>query len=216
MKAIEIINDAFERCNRLSPGEVLSADDVALGMRRLNLLVDELAGKSVHLFLSTLTSNPQSGHITLGAGAWASVPVGAEIVSATADNIPLDPITMQQFNELYAPNTTGRPEVWAQDGADKVFLWPVPTGQTIKIQTRGTVATFVDESTDYYAPAGYKSALGAALAVRIAPMVIGRIPVELDRAERALMGNISQYKPAVMHVDSFSRSGCSGPAGFFG
>lgn len=204
MKAIEIIEDAFERCNRLSPGETLGADDVALGMRRLNLLVDELSGQNLYLFKSTLTSNPQSGHITLGAGAWASVPAGEEIVSATADNMMMKPITMKQFNELYQPTSTGRPTVWAQDGLGTVYLWPVPTGHTIKIQTRGTVAEFVDETTDYTAPAGYKSALGAALAVRIAPNVLGAVPAALEKAERDLMGNISKYSPQIIHTGSYT------------
>lgn len=204
MKAIEIIQDAFERCNRLSPGETLGADDVALGMRRLNLLVDELSGQNIYLFLNTLTSNPQSGHITLGIGAWASVPQGEEVISATADNMAMLPITMKQFNELYQPTSTGRPTVWAQDGLGTVYLWPVPTGHTIKIQTRGTVAEFVDETTDYIAPAGYKSALGAALAVRIAPNVLGAVPAALEKAERDLMGNISKYSPQIIHTSSYT------------
>lgn len=204
MKAIEIIQDAFERCNRLSPGETLGADDVALGMRRLNLLVDELAGQNVYLFKSTLTSNPQSGHITLGTGAWAAVPQGEEVISATADNMAMSPITMKQFNELYQPTSTGRPTVWAQDGLGTVYLWPVPTGHTIKIQTRGTVAEFVDETTDYIAPAGYKSALGAALAVRIAPNILGAVPAALEKAERDLMGNISKYSPQIIHTGSYT------------
>jgi hypothetical protein len=204
VKAIEIIQDAFERCNRLSPGETLGADDVALGMRRLNLLVDELSGQNIYLFLNTLTSNPQSGHITLGIGAWASVPQGEEVISATADNMAMLPITMKQFNELYQPTSTGRPTVWAQDGLGTVYLWPVPTGHTIKIQTRGTVAEFVDETTDYIAPAGYKSALGAALAVRIAPNVLGAVPAALEKAERDLMGNISKYSPQIIHTSSYT------------
>lgn len=40
-RALDIIIDAYERCNRLSPGETLSADDAAFGFRRLGLLVDE-------------------------------------------------------------------------------------------------------------------------------------------------------------------------------
>lgn len=206
MKAIDIIQDAFERCNRLSPGETLNADDVALGMRRLNLLVDELAGQSIHLYLSTLTSAPQSGPITLGSGSWAAIAPGESIVSATADNLLLARITMQQYNELYTPNTTGTPTVWAQDGLNTVYLWPVPTGQTIKLQTRGGVATFVDETTDYVAPPGVKSALGAALAVRIAPNVLGKVPANLAKDEMRLVGSIGGYEPAIVDVASFTSS----------
>ncbi len=206
MKAIDIIRDAFERCNRLSPGETLNADDTAFGLRRLNLLVDEMAGQKLYLYQTTRTSNAQSGHITLGTGVWAAIPAGEEVISATANNLVLSPITMQQFNELYQPTVTGTPSVWAQDGLSTVYLWPVPNGQTIKLQTRGGVATFVDESTDYTAPAGYKSAMGAALAVRIAPSVIGKVPPNLIADERKLIGGLGHYAPAIINVSTFTGS----------
>lgn len=52
-RALDIIIDAYERCNRLSPGETLSADDAAFGLRRLNLLVDELSAHPLFLFKDT-------------------------------------------------------------------------------------------------------------------------------------------------------------------
>lgn len=203
--ALSIIQDAYERCNRLSPGETLNADDAAFGFRRLNLLVDEISGQNLFLFRSLLTSAAQTSQITLGVGAWASITPGDEIVSATANNLVLAPISMRQYNELYAPAVSGPPQVYAQDGLGTVFLWPVANGQTIKLQTRATVSQFADQETDYMLPDGYKSALGAALAVRIAPAIMGSIPPYLAKAEMALMLNISRYEPAVIDVDSFAR-----------
>ena len=78
MRAIDIITDAYERCNRLSPGETLSADDAAFGLRRLNLLIDELSAQPLFLFKDTLTSAAQTGNITLGVGAWAAIAAGME------------------------------------------------------------------------------------------------------------------------------------------
>ena len=100
-RAIEIITDAYERCNRLSPGETLSADDAAFGFRRLNLLVDEMSGQNGFLFRSVLTSAAASGVITLGVGAWAAISPSDEVVSATANNLVLSPITMRQYIEDY-------------------------------------------------------------------------------------------------------------------
>ena len=203
--ALSIITDAYERLNRLSPGESLSADDAAFGLRRLNLLVDEVSASNAFLYLSQLVSNPQTGHITLGTGAWAAIASGDLIVSMTADNIAMSPITMQQFNELYQPTATGRPAVWAQDGGPTVYLWPVPTGQTIKIQTRETISSFADQTTDYALPVGWAAALGAALAVRMAPPLLGRLPPELVRAETEAMGNVRHYEPAIVNIDSLGR-----------
>jgi hypothetical protein len=204
MRALDIILDAYERCNRLSPGETLSADDSEFGLRRLNLLVDELSGQNIFMFLSVLTSAAQSGPITLGTGSWAAISPGDDVVSATANNLVLSPITMRQYNELYQPNVQGVPTVYATDGLSTVYLWPVPNGQTIKLQTRSSVSKFIDLTTDYTVPDGYQSALGAALAVRIAPSIIGSVPDYLRQSEKDLMGNISLYNPAILNVDSFT------------
>jgi hypothetical protein len=203
--AISIINDAYGRCNRLSPGETLGPDEAAFAFARLNILIDELGAEQEFLFRDVLTSVVQTGNITLGTGSWAAVASGAEIISATADNLPLAPITMQQYNELYAPTQTGIPNVWAQDGLSTVFLYPVPTGQTIKLQTRVGVSAFADQTTDYTMPPGYKSALGAMLAVKLAPTVLGQVPAELIRAEMRAMNSIKKYDPAVIDVYSYGQ-----------
>lgn len=210
VKAIEVITSAYERCNRLSPGETLNADDAAFGLRRLNEFVDELAAQNAYLFRAVLTSAAQSGQITLGAGAWASLSPGDEVVSATANNLKLSEVTMQQYNELYQPNVTGTPTVWAQDGLSTVYLWPVPVGQTIKLMTRATVSNFADQVTDYVMPDGYKAFLSAGLAVRIAPNILGRLPAELVRAEARLAAAVDKYEPAIISVESFT----GGPAYF--
>ena len=203
MNALEIITAAYESCNRLSPGETLSADDAAFGLRRLNLLVDEMSAVNGFLFKNTLTSAVQTGHITLGSGAWSAINPGDEIVSATANNLAISPISLKQFNELYQPDITGMPSVWAQDGFNTVRIWPVPAGHTIKLQTRSGASEFADYETDYITPDGYKSALSAALAVRIAPSVMANIPASLLSAERKAMGAINKYDPMILNVESY-------------
>jgi hypothetical protein len=204
MQALSIIVDAYERCNRLSPGEALNADDAAFGFARLNTLVDKLSAKAPFLFQSVLTEAEQSGPITLGAGVWAAIAPGTEIVSATTNGVPLAPITMRQYNELAAPTATGTPQVYAQDGLSTVYLWPVPVGATIKLQTRIGVATFADQTTEYTMPPGYADALGAALAVRIAPTTLGNVPPHLTAQETASMTAINKYEPAIVDVGSFT------------
>ena len=205
-RAQDIITDAYGRINRLSPGEALSADDAAYGLRTLNLLVDELGAQAEFLFQSVLTSAPATGPITLGAGAWAAISPGDSIISATANNLPMQPLTMARYNEIYQPTAPGLPTVWASDGYATVYLWPVPTGQTIKLQTRGTCSKFADLATDYILLDGWTAALGAGLAVRIAPALLGKLPPELIRAEKICMGAVSRYEPAIIDVDSFTRS----------
>lgn len=204
--ALSIIVDAYERCNRLSPGEVLSAEDAAYGLRRLNLVVDELAGQDLYVYLSLLVSAQAYGTVTLGSGVWSGIKSGTEIVSATADNFAMDPLTIKQYNELYNQNLAGLPKYWAHDGSTTVFLFPVPTGQTIKFQTRATINSFADQTTDYAVPDGWRAALGATLAVRIAPNIIGRVTKDLLKAEADTLNNISKFEPRIVDNDAFTRS----------
>ena len=203
---LQIITSAYRRLNRLSPGEPLSAEDAAFGFDTLNELVDELAAQNLCLFQSVLTSGVVSGAtITLGTGAWSAITVGDDIVSGTADNLAMDPITMQQYNEIYQPAVTGRPTCWAPDGLATVYFYPVPTGHTIKLQTRATVSRFADQSTPYTAPDGWQAALAASLAVRLAPTLIGTTPADLLRAENRCMGAVSRYKPKILNSDTFNK-----------
>ena len=210
MRAIDVIQDAYERLNRLSPGETLSADDAAFGFRRLNLLVDGLSAKQQFLFRSVLTSAAQSGNITLAAGSWASIPAGTEIVQVTVDGVVLSPLTMQQYAGLYTPTQTGTPLVWAFDGLATVYLNPVPTGQTVQLMTRTGVATFADQTTNYTSTPGYLDYLGAALAVRLAPTVLGKLPLELVRAEKAAMTGMAGFVPAVVNTRDFQTGRSTG------
>ena len=215
MRALSIIVDAYERCNRLSPGETLSADDAAFGLRRLNMLVDELSAQPLFLFKDTLTSAAQTGSITLGAGSWASIAPGSEIISAACDNLPLRPITVKQYSEQYRPFVTGTPSVFAPDGFSTVFLWPIPTGQTITLQTRETVSQFADQTTEYTLPDGWSNALGAALAVRIAPNILGQLPSSLVAAESKAMGAVDKYEPAIVDVGSYQGARAVYPSRLF-
>lgn len=202
--ALSIIQDAYERLNRLSPGETLSADDAAFGLRRLNLLADELSAKNQFLSRDLVTSVAQTGNITLGTGSWAAIASGDEIIGIATDNGPLSPITVQQYNNLYRPLSNGEPTVYAHDGLSTVFFSPVPTGQTLRVQTRIGVSQFADQSTAYTVPPGYKAFLGAALAVRCAVTLLGRIPPELMMAERRCADGVGSYKPAIIDVYSFA------------
>jgi hypothetical protein len=206
MRALDIITDAYERCNRLSPGEVLGSDDAAFGFRRLAMLVDELSAQNLYLYRNTLTSSVQTGHITLGVGDWAGISPGDTIVSGACQNLPIDPITIQEYNERYRPSLGGVPIVYAHDGFSTVYLWPVPAALTITLQTRSTVSQFADQTTDYTLPDGWANALGASLAVRIAPNILGQVPQTLLRAESAAMGAVSRYEPAIIDADGYNRT----------
>ena len=208
MQALEVIVDAFERCNRLSPGETLDPDSAAFGFRRLNAFIDELGAQPSFLFKNVITTVTQGGHITLGAGSWAAVAPGTEIISLAADGWLMHPITVAQYNALPVLTDTGTPDRYAPDGLSTVYLYPVPTSSVLRMQTRVTVSAFADQETDYTLAPGWFSALASGLAVQIAPNILGQIPPSLIANARRCLSAVDTYRPAAVDVYSFMRSGC--------
>lgn len=201
MNATQIITDAYGRCNRLSPGETLGADDLIRGLDMLNIIVDELSANAQFLFKSVFTSVAQTGNITTGAASWAAVLPGMQIFNAYADDCLLDYTTPARFAPLIEPTTSGLPYIWTYDGFNAVSLYPVPTGQTIKLETGTSVAEFADATTAYVVPPGYKAYLGARLAVRLHP-VIAKLTaseiVELRLEERTAKMSVAGLDPAII------------------
>lgn len=206
MYALDIIQSAYERCNRLSPGETLGSDEEAFGFRRLNEMVDELSAQNQFLFQDVFTSATVTGAtITLGTGAWVTIAIGAQIISGEAAAFPMAPITMEQYGQIYDNTLPGLPRVYVHDGLATVFLYPVPTTIVVKLQTRLGVSAFADHNvTSYSVPGGWQAALSAALAVRIAPNILGKLPDALVRAEEKLMGAVDKCDPKILDVFSYT------------
>jgi hypothetical protein len=204
MNAREIIQDALEWLNRLSPGETLDADTAAFCMRRLNTLVDERSAEALFLYQDLKTTASQTGHITLGAGSWAAIPVGAEIIAMGAsDGYGLLPMPLTEYITLADPTTSGDATTYTYDHKATIYLYPVPTSQTLTIQTRAGVTAFADLDTEYTATPGTKASLGVSLAIRCAPTLLGSVPAPLVRAEKRATMAIQRPMPAVLHNDGF-------------
>ena len=207
-----IITLALESMNRLSPGEVLDADLAAACLRRLNAIADDWsAGRDMtpqHVIASGAVAGPS---LTLGAGAFAAIAAGEEIISAQADGYRMTPITMQQYNEIRLKDQAGRPEVWAHDGLATVYLYPAAAGNTISLLTRAPFATFVDLDTEYTLPSGYQGAFAASLAVAMAPALLGGVPSSLQLAEKRAKFNVANanVRPAILSANPLTAR-CAG------
>ena len=198
--------------NRLSPGEALDADVAALALDSLNFVSDEWNGSKAFLFRELLTTSSaiSSATGTLGS-TWAGLSSGDEILGATVAysatlDVPLEPLTMSQYAEISIKALSTYPAYYAHDGAVSVYLYPVPTGQTITLRTRQVVADFVDLDTDYAMPRGYKAALAAALAERLAPVMLGGISPAVAAASKAARARIGAQaiNPAIINGRAYA------------
>lgn len=192
--------------NRLSPGEVEDADLFGACLNALNDIADEWNNARAFLFREILTASTTISSASAALGtAWASLSPGDEILGASfvsnGQDIPMSMLTMQQYHELVPDKAqTGDPQFFAPDGLALVYFTPVPTGHTIKLRTRQTLSDFADLDTDYSMPKGYKSALSACLAERLAPSMLGGLPPAVALAARAARARIgaSNAVPAVL------------------
>lgn len=161
--------------NRLSPGESEDADLFGRCLDALGSIVDEINGGKAMLWREAFTvSSAITGPSALLGVAWPSLASGDEILGATVQysaghDIPLDPITLGQYERITDKSQASLPRLFAHDGAATVFLYPAAAGQTVTLRTKQAAQTFADLDTNYSMPAGYRAALEALLAEKMAP-----------------------------------------------
>jgi hypothetical protein len=199
-----IISLALEAMNKLSPGEVLDADLASVCLRRLNAIADDWSAGRDMAPQDVIAAGAVNGtSLTLASGAFAAIPAGEEPIGMQADGFPVDPITMQQYNDIQLKTQGGRPEVWAWDGLATVYLYPAATGNTMSILTRAPFSSFADLDTAYTLPAGYQGAFAASLAVAMAPALLGGVPPALLTAEKKALFNVASanVRPAMLSAN---------------
>lgn len=208
-----IISLALESMNKLSPGETLDADLAASCLRRLNSIADDWsAGRDLAPQEAIVSGAVTGVSLTLGAGSFAAVGPGDEIMGMTADNLPMAPITMAQYQTIYLKTQTGRPLYWAADGLSNVFLYPAAAGHTMGLLVRTPFTQFADLDTAYTMPSGYQGAFSAALAVAMAPALVGKVTQDLKDNKREALANIrsGNVRPAIISANPTQRAPAGG------
>lgn len=213
MKIADLITDALTEIRVARAGDVLSPEDQALGLLRLNRILDRLnldEGGVWTVNFQTFTITPNLQPHTIGpTGTW-TVPrrpqriVGANLVLNTSTPNVLFPIRIvddQWWLQQPVPAlSTAIPEAlyyspdWTQDGTPdngSCYFWPVPnTAYDIRLELAVTLApTTVTET--FSLPPGYQELLTLMLAEDLSGS-FGQ-PVTPDLARR-----VSQSKAAVL------------------
>lgn len=206
-----IISLALEAMNKLAPGEVLDPDLAAVCLRRLNAIADDWSAGRDMAPQDVISAGAVSGpSLTLAAAPFAAIGAGEEIISAQVDGFRMKPITMQQYNDIGPKGQSGRPQFYACDGMSTVYLYPAATGNTISLLTRAPFASFVDLDTAYTLPSGYQGAFAAALAVAMAPALLGGVTPGLLQAEKRALFNVrnANVRPATVSANPLSPRAC--------
>ena len=195
--ARDIIRGALSfHLNRLSPGEAEDADLFDRCRLALNFIADEFNGSKGYLWREILTV---SGSITGTYGTlgtdWSGIASGDEILGATVRysstlDVPMHPITMQQYADIAVKSTSSYPEFYAHDGAARVYLYPAASAHVITLRTKQVLSDFADLDTDYEMPKGTKADLAALLAEKMAPSLLGSLPPAIGKAASAARSHL--------------------------
>lgn len=217
--ARSILQDALTfRLNKLSPGESADADTLAVCLRALNSVVDEINGGRFLGFREALiasTSTVSTANVALTA--WSGLSVGDKVLglswsdTAAGQQTGMSEITMGQYQDITDKTTTGSPEVWAFDGLS-LFVYPVPAAKYLHARVRLNVTEFADVDTDYTLPKGYPSALTDMVSVRLAPVMGGLTPAIQAAGNAAKLRLMSQMvRPAIVDATDVTQE----PGRFF-
>lgn len=177
--------------NKLAAGETLDNDTANLCLSGLNDVVDEFNGGKSFLFREVLTtSSAITGPSAQLGVAWPALVSGDEILGATVQysaglDVPLDWMSMEDYANIAIKTVAAIPRMYAHDGAATVYFYPAAAGQTVTLRTRQVVQDFADLDTDYTMPKGYRSALSAILAERMANSLVGGIKPDVAQAAAA-------------------------------
>lgn len=186
----EVIALALVESGLVGDGQVATASQGAVGMKRLNLMLDKWDGEGLALpdFSTAITFNTVAGQARylLGAGSGAAYAVrpetiiNATVTISTGPNVynTMVPMSFPEYQGIPVPiGTTGEPwnyavnQTWPQMG---LYLYPTPDAiypinLTCKVKWISTVGQpELNPFAVAEVPSGYAEALVSNLALRIA------------------------------------------------
>ncbi len=186
----EFVSDALTEIGVQSPGEPLTADNGALGLQRARLLLNAWLADALTLSFQravTFSTVANTSTYTIGTNADVDVPRPMWINSANyvnpgsspAVNVPLGPMSQEQFASLSIPGlASALPQLYFYQssslvGADvgSFFLWPTPN-QNVSIQFYANYGAGLPDGlasldVDVTGPPGYEQAFLYQLAMRL-------------------------------------------------
>ena len=180
--ALSYIEAAMSKLGMLSAGEVVSAEDAALGLLRLNALLDQMENENLFGYATLNTSfNLPAATVsrTIGAGQQINIVRPVRLLAgcfSTLDGADYDlqPVTEAEYNGISLKTSSSSfPLVCFYDGGfptGNVYFWPpVASAVTVTLITPTAKTTAADTTTAIVHPPGYQRYIENALAVEMAP-----------------------------------------------
>jgi len=185
-----ILSDALKLGGIIAPGETMSADSAADGLRMLNDLVGSYNLDGLYAFAtSDVTATFTGASATIGDGMTINTPRPIKITSAFYRLGGTDPqlsvITADEYYAIGNKTTSGNPTVIYYESTaptGTVKVWPVPGSVEYHLQVEAQLTEFATLDTVYYLPPGYSRMLKYSMTEELAPAYGQKVDVGIARS----------------------------------
>ena len=173
--ALDIITDALQELGVVGAGDAVEPEDAALGLRRLNQILQTWANSPLSLpvltEISVTLTTAQEYTIGPSGGTVALRPV--KVVSATAldtsgNEHPVGVINDAQWAQIFDKSVSGGAPlyVWyeATSTNGTAHVYPIAAGYTLVLRCQALLTSFASTGTAFTLPEGYEAALYLTLA----------------------------------------------------
>lgn len=181
--ALDLIESAMSKIGILAAGETVSAEDAAIGLKRLNTLVDSMEQDQMFAYTTqdTVVTLPAGvTSLTIGPGQQINMPRPVKILRGSFCRVGdqdyrLDPTTEPEYNAITLKDSVSTicPCVVFFDGqtpAGTLHFWPsAATDVELHLITPEASGIAADLTTNYVFPPGYARYIEYALAIEMAP-----------------------------------------------
>lgn len=207
-----LIADALTEIGVLPAGQTASAEDAALGLRRLNQLVERWSNSRLFFPALVEISVPLNGAQSYTIGPTGVVvaarPIrvqSAKWVDSAGLETPAEIANAQTWDDITQKDVTGSPDLlWyeATLGNGRVWVYPKASGYTLKMECLTLLQSF-EQSTVLTLPEGYESALMLTLACDLCRAYSRAVPPDLRAAAAAATRAIKRTntEPMLLTVD---------------
>jgi hypothetical protein len=181
--ALQLIESAMSKINKLGAGDTVSAEDADIGIRRLNALLGELESDNLFNYATTrtiVTLPSSTTSRTIGPGMQIAMVRPVEILRGSFSRLdgidyPLEPVSEREYNLISQKDGFGAvaPMICFYDGGTptgNVYFWPdVGADVELHLLTPQTEGSAADTTTLFNFPPGYQTMVEYNLAIEIAP-----------------------------------------------
>lgn len=179
--ARQITDRALRLLRLYGAGETTSADDSAVALAALNVMVDAWSTSPLYILATTseqfpLTPNVSSYSIGVGGDFNTTRPtrvLDSSFIRLNNVDYPLIGITEQQYNAITYKPSSGIPETFFYKPTlplgELSFYFTPYFGMTLHLDSMKALTSFPDLNTDLLIGEGYRKALDYSLAEELAP-----------------------------------------------